>query len=343
MTTQLFVLFFFLWAEAQVMQSFGTGRSQIHITSASEFLLLDYTVSNQAQSAAITFFWITGGPPLKSQSGAAVGVDFALWRFYLDGEEVPSIGPVQTSQAAFVGGNDPSAPWDNDFFGKNSKYGGWHINLLIPFSKSIRVTIQLPPEIPSAVAYAMVRGVENIPLTIGMIQLPSSARLRTFLRTSVSLPVLGFHQLVEVTGPCYLLGAMIDLSSFDKGSLNSLEGCWHAYFPGTQYAQFPGLLLGTGSEDYPESAYYFNAGPYRGPTSGLTIFAPNEKNGISRISFYKLHHRDPIFFGNGFRFEWRNGDVTDPKTGEKCTQMAGTLIGNPGISNVTTLVYIYTY
>jgi len=136
---------------------------------------------------------------------------------------------------------------------------------------------------------------------------------------------------------------MIDLSSLDMGTLNSLEGCWHAYFPGTQYAQWPGLLLGTGAEDYPESAYYFNAGPYRGPTSGLTVFEPNKQGGISRISFYKLHHKDPIFFSNGFRFEWRNGDITDPKTGEKCTVMTGNPIGKPGVSNVTTLAYVYTF
>jgi len=304
--------------------------------------LLDYTVSSAARSAAITFFWITGDP---INNGPACAVDFALWRFYVDGEMVPSIGPVQTSQAAFVGNNDPSAPWDNEFFGKNSRFGGWHMNLLIPFTKSIRVTLQLPPEIRETRAFAMVRGVENFPLAIGSIQLPETARLRTVLKTSISLPVLGLHELVDLkTEKGFLLGTMIDLSTYDNGTLNSLEGCWHAYFPGTQYAQWPGLLLGTGAEDYPESAYYFNAGPYRGPTSGLTVFAPAPNhNGISRISFYKLHHRDPIFFNNGFRFEWRNGDITDPKTGEKCTATTGTPLGKPGISNVTTLVYIYTY
>jgi len=230
------------------------------------------------------------------------------------------------------------------FFGKNSKFGGWHINLLIPFSKSIRVTLQLPPQFQSTRAFAMVRGVENIPLTIGYIQLPVEARLRTYLQTSTSLPVLGLHEIVNVaSGNGYLFGTMIDINTLDNGTLNSLEGCWHAYFPGTQYAEWPGLLLGTGAEDYPESAYYFNAGPYRGSTSGLTVMEPKVEDGISKISFYKLHHKDPIFFSNGFRFEWRNGDVTDPKTGEKCTQMSGNIIGHPGISNVTTLAYVYTF
>ena len=43
---------------------------------------------------------------------------------------------LQTSQAALVGGADPTAPWNNAYFGKNSKLGGWHFNLPIPFSSS---------------------------------------------------------------------------------------------------------------------------------------------------------------------------------------------------------------
>jgi len=337
---QLFVSLFFLFVSAQY-QSFGTGRSQIHLTT-NEFELLNYTLSSKGKYGAISFFWITGG---NIGAGAACGVDFALWRFYVDGEEIPSVGPLQTSQYALVGENDPSAPWDNEFFGKNAKFGGWHMNLPIPFAKSIRVTLQLPESFPPKDVYAMVRGVENLPVRIGFLDLPPTARLHAFVKTSVNLPVLSFHRLVDLAdGQGYLFGTMIDLVMADGGTLNSLEGCWHAYFPGTANANFPGLLLGTGSEDYPESAYYFNAGPYRGPTSGLTIYEPaTVEGGSSKISFYKLHFKDPILFTNGFQFDWRNGDITDPKTGEKCISMTGNPIGRPGISNVTTITYVYTW
>ena len=74
----------------------------------------------------------------------------------------------------------------------------------------------------------------------------------------------------------------------------------------------------------------------------------------SLVSFYKLHYRDPFFFNDGFKFQWRNGDITEsvlfqnkdssienedssiekiiplkndeicsPKTGEKCIMMEG--------------------
>jgi len=327
--------------------------SQIKLQTNNEFVVLDYTVSATAQHAALTFFWITGGTITDAteidptmENGVPCYVDFVLWRFYIDGEMTASLGPVPISQAAFVGQHNPSAPWDNDFFGKNSKFGGWHVNMLIPFSKSIRVTIELPPGMKNNKdVFVMARGVENIPLVVGGIPLPSNARLQMILRQSLNLPVLAFHELVNLpSGQGRLLGSMIDITSKDNGTLNSLEGCWHAYMPGTQYTKFPGLLLGTGSEDYPESAYYFNAGPYRGPTSGLTVYERGSSTKQhSNISFYKLHHRDPIFFADGFKFEWRNGDVSDVVTGEKCTAINGRIIAHPGVSNVTSIVYLYTY
>lgn len=365
----LFCLFLGV-ALAAPLQTFGKGRSQVTIRSDREFELLSYAVSPSASSAAVTFFWITGDP---IGSGPASGVDVALWRFYLDGESVASVGPMPSAQAALIGNADPSAPWNNDFFGKNSEFGGWHFNLLVPFTRSVRVTLQMPPSFPTQRAFAMARGVENMPLSLGALSLPPAARLRAVLHTSVELPVLAFHDLVQLPGDGAVLGVMIDISSADGGSLNSLEGCWHAYdYPGnssearphTQHADgdvhtatsagsgrsgfpagYPGLVLGTGAEDYPESAYYFNAGPYRGPTSGLTVMRPGSKAAgqPSRVSFYKLHHRDPLVFAAGLRMQWRNGDVTDVATGEKCTSLTGSLIGSPGISNVSTLVYAYTW
>lgn len=183
---------------AGVIQTFGSGRSQITILAESEYELLNYNISASASSAAITFFWITGDP--LSESNSASGVDIALWRFYLDGETQASIGPLQTAQAALVGDADPSAPWNNDFFGKNSLFGGWHFNLLIPFARSVRVTIQMPASVPHQRAFAMVRGVEDMPLTLGSFNLPPTARLHAVTKTSLSLPILDFHELVALPG-----------------------------------------------------------------------------------------------------------------------------------------------
>ena len=318
-------------ATSSSMQTFGTGRSQIYISSTDEFVLLNHSLSSSGAShGSLTFFWITGDP---IGQGPSSGVDGCLWRFYVDGEAIASVGPLPTAQAALIGGQDPSAPWNNDYFGKNSKFGGWHFNLLVPFQSSIRVTLQMPPGgvITNQRAFAMARGVENLaPLTMGNIHIPTTARLHAIVKTSLSLPVLSFHTLAEVPGQGAVLGTMIDFTSADRGSLNSLEGCWHVYgFP--KIDPYPGLVLGTGGEDYPESAFYFNAGLYRGPTSGLTVMQPgNTAMPNSHVSFYKLHHQDPLMFSQGFTLEWRNGDITDPVSGEKCVREDGEPIGSPG-------------
>ena len=166
----------------------------------------------------------------------------------------------------------------------------------------------------------MVRGVEDLPIRINSFELPVDARLVASVKNSSALAPLGFQELIELPAGTngLMLGTMIDIHMYGPGasSLNTLEGCWHAYSPPT--VPFPGsFLLGTGAEDYPESAYYFNAGarhahpihtsrrllqsvcltvlsgPYRGPTSGLTVMEKPSSN-QSLVSFYKLHHRDPF-------------------------------------------------
>jgi len=81
-------------------------------------------------------------------------------------------------QAALVGNADASAPWNNDFFGKNSRLGGWHFNLPIPFASSVRVTLQLPAWFPGGDEriFAMVRGVDNYQTTVAGFALPPPAR-----------------------------------------------------------------------------------------------------------------------------------------------------------------------
>lgn len=106
---------------------------------------------------------------------------------------------LQTSQAALVSNADPSAPWNNDYFGKNSLLGGWHFNLPIPFASSVRVTLQLPAWFPGCDdrIFAMVRGVENYPVTVAGFNLPPAARLVASV-VNASLAPLEFHNLVTV-------------------------------------------------------------------------------------------------------------------------------------------------
>jgi hypothetical protein len=151
---------------------FLSGQFHIHSANETELLMHQGTSGNHA----ITFFWLTGDPfpgTTDDKTATKCGVDYAIWRFYLDGEPHPSI-EIQSSQGALVGNADTSAPWNNDYFGKDSTLGGWHFNLPIPFSSSVRVTLQLPSWFPGGDEriFAMVRGVENYPVTVAGFGLP---------------------------------------------------------------------------------------------------------------------------------------------------------------------------
>ena len=59
----------------------------------------------------------------------------------------------------------------------------------------------------------------------------------------------------------------------ESGNAQSLEGCIHAYFDGKN--EFPGVVLGTGAEDYFDSAFFFNGGPFHFPSTGVTHLDTN--------------------------------------------------------------------
>ena len=59
-----------------------------------------------------------------------------------------------------------------------------------------------------------------------------------------------------------------------SGNWVFLEGCVHAYFDGNN--AFPGVVLSTGTEDYFDSAWYFNAGEFHLPVAGFTHSSQND-------------------------------------------------------------------
>merc|ERR1719277_2414673 len=78
-----------------------------------------------------------------------------------------------------------------------------------------------------------------------------------------------------------------------------IEGCWQFY--SSHDAPYPGLVVGTGVEDYFDSSYYFGADAgvfgkdghqvpelmFRNQLSGLTFF--QRDGGYERISAYRFH------------------------------------------------------
>ena len=125
--------------------------------------------------------------------------------------------------------------------------------------------------------------------------------------------------------------------------MNFLEGCLRLFDPPTQ--AWPGTLLATGTEDFYDSGWYFNAGGFEMPVSGMTHLI-TEKN-KTEWSAYRVQDMDPLRFSDGVRFTWRCGDVVshDPAVGKCYTEApsAGRIVGQPTCDHMTTYAWVYSW
>jgi len=268
-------------------------------------------------------FWTTAPNPTEND---------VIIRYYVDGETTASIA-FQPSLACGVGFEDTQAPWGTKWFGKGSADGGYFWNFRVPFQKSIIVTAQHVLK-PNGGFYMIVRGSTNSPIVLGDYKVPSNAKLLQFVNNA------DFQPLEWVTIASLPSGAGIHFMhtiAVKSANLNFLEGCYHLIYPGQD---FPGILLSSGTEDYFDSGWYFNAGQFHLPVSGFTHL--NTTGGI-QWSAYRFNDMDPIVFNDGFEILWRNGDMLDP-AGIKCLiQEGGNIVGSPSVSTVQTYAWVYTW
>ncbi|CAF1580208.1 unnamed protein product [Didymodactylos carnosus] len=294
----------------QQLITFGTGLSSQWL-NPTETEIFSHTLDPSSTFGVMTHFWTTGDP----------AIDQAVWSYYIDGETSPSIQFV-TYMLVGVGFNDQQAPWGTRWIGKGAQLGGWFNNFRIPFHKSIRITGQLPASIPERkIFYVIVRGTENLPTNLGGFILPPQAKLILQKIENVKYQPIQFVPIVNIANGNGLL--FFHTLAVTSGNLNFLEGCYHAYV------------------DYSIPAYYFNAGQFHFDVSGYTHH--KEENGTVEWSAYRFHDQDPIFFTNGFRFDWRNGDVVDDN-GFKCIlESGGHQAGSPTESTVTSYAWVYIW
>ena len=329
--TNVFVAFLFgctiqtaVSAPPTGMRPIGTGLSQGRITNQEQVLFEHNT------SGVLTHFWAAGAPV----------TDNVTIRYYVDGEKSPSIAFIP-SFASAAGFDDQTNPWGTRWFGKGAKSTGWFHNFRVPFD-SIRVTFQLLNQtVPdSNSVWLIVRGTEgHLDTNIGGVDLPVHARLK-LLKQEKTLEALEFIDIVNL--PTGTKG-MLFMTAFQIQStlnFNFMEGCFHYY--DEERKDFPGMLLSTGMEDYFDSAFYFDGGNFHAPVAGNSHKTLDASG--SRWSGYRFHEMDPIVFNDGMRFQWRNGDVTDPSTGLKCTlSEGGSVIGSPQTSTITTYAWVYVW
>ena len=283
-------------------------------------IVLNHTLSEGSTHGVLTHFWATG---------PGYEIDRVWVNYYLDGESTPSVRfqPSMACGVAFpfafyesqpkTGGRLFSA---GSLCGKNAAVGGFWNDFPIPFSKSVIVTVQPGAADGKCVwGYMNVHGTENLPISLpgSNIPVPQSARM-TLQRNDLAV-----HQPLEYV---HLLDIPKGQSGFvfqtsfgvenrpvggpDVGA-GYIEGCFN-FYP-TAQTPFPGVVVGTGVEDFFDSAFYFGAAThygaqtFTGSQTGLTFFNRSNETGFERLSGYRFHITDPLAFTDGAKMVWKVG------------------------------------
>jgi len=267
----------------------------------------------------LTHMWFGGDWP---------GYDRTRVRVYVDGEATPSI-EMELGLGHGVGFGDNNAPWGSEKLGKTGHPSGLYNTYKIPFGKSIRITAQRAKDSPDGAPFWWIlRGAENLPVTIAGTRLPPNARLKLHkLENHVAQPLEEFA-LCDVPGAGALYQVTIAAEGLRKSddwtSFSFLEGIMRAYIDG---AKSP-TELSSGLEDYFLGTYYFNRGRYANGLAGLTHFDAKNK----AFSAYRFHDEDPVLFQQGLRLTCRCGEQANGKT-----------VGNPPATRYTTYAWVYQW
>jgi len=295
--------------DAASLKSFGaSGKEQHVLENGQEAQLLQH-----AGRGCLTHMWFGGDWP---------GYGRTRIRCYVDGERTPSID-MELFLGHGIGFDDPAAPWGTARIGKTGHPSGIYNTYRIPFGKRIRVTAQLGEGIDvNPPFWWIIRGVENLPVTIGDIRLPTDARLRLHKVQEHRLKPLEMAELCSTSCAGILYQVTLAVES---RNLNFLEAVLRGYLDGSEEP----LPLSSGTEDYFLGTYYFNRGMYHFPEAGLTHL----DSGDNTFCAYRFHEEDPIVFQKSFRLVWRNGEAWED----------GKPFGKPRPSTFSSYVWTYEW
>lgn len=212
-------------------------------------------------------------------------------RCYWDGEREPSVeAPV------------------SDFFGMgygkwkdyislplNMTSGGYNAYWPMPFHRSARITVENRGTLPVSNFYYNidVRTYNKLPKEA----LYFHAQYRQ-VRTKRGQPVT----LLQTTGKGHYVGTLLSMQPLRGNSLGYLEGDERIFIDGESTPS----IIGTGTEDYFSSGWYYDTGEYGAPYHGVTT-----KDDSGRINTYRWHIEDPVPFSKSFRFDIEHGGTND--------------------------------
>jgi hypothetical protein len=307
----------------------GTALKSFPYTANKEQLLYTFSAAAGEAPHTITEQWFAFfGGKQRYEPNADMRI-----RIYIDGESPASLDfqlyfahmvGVQSCVDGIAGTNcvDPRVPWASADVQHMAHGGALKNTYRIPFSNTIRITASYPH---SGVLYYYVRGMTNLPVVVGDLQLPNNARLTLHKNWDVVVPPLGKLPLVPKRSGGGLLYATMWSASSEY--IGFMEGCVRAHAD-----DGPTIYMSSGTEDYFESANFFNSGH---PLSDETFNASDEtaspESGVSYVwgnnsveygfnysmAAYKFHKSDPIVWWDSFELTASNydGGGQDPGAG----------------------------
>lgn len=336
--------------EAFLGTTFGNGLAGVNICEKPT-TIVDYKLSARGNHGVLHHFWVTGDPRVSR-----------MWiEYYVDGESVPSIAfqPAMMCGHAFPDLiEETSLYFAGSLCGKNAAVGGWFNTYPIPFGHSVVVMARTLAGDGCYGAYLSVRGTENMPVILpGGLALPSNSRLQLQKNLWATRNPLEYVSVASLpagqTGMVFQASLGVEARPVGGPAQGGdyIEGCWQFY--GTNTTAFPGLVVGTGVEDYFDSAYYFGVDTdlqrpllYSTPLSGLPYFA-RTSDGFERLSAYRFHAQDPLVFTDGGVLVWRVGAQPSGPGQTKCGNIGEDLLGagfrDLSPVNVTTYGWVYSW
>ena len=308
------------------MKSFSSAIKGGHLDANVEMVLYNRSTG----PGVITEQWFTGQGVLDEN---------ARIRIYTDGETEASLD-FQLFLAHGIGTGEaedsPNIPWGMRRIGHEAD-GGIYNTYRIPYAQTFTVTATHPT---GGAFWYIIRGVENYPVVIGDLQLPSNTRLRLYKTSQQVLAPYQFVTLANISGNAGAL-YQVTLSTQSK-DYNHLEACFRAIIDGEE------MFLSSGTEDFFLSAYYFNKGLYHNENSGLTF-----KDGKGSMSAYKFFENDPILFSKSLALIWRCGEKINgadgcpsgfpPPKDLDGNKMKEDNVRKPQLQDTVTTAYVWVY
>jgi hypothetical protein len=176
--------------------------------------------------------------------------------------------------------------------------GGYNIYWAMPFRRRARITIEnRSREVAERFYFNVdVEAYERLPDSV----LYFHAQFRR-TATRAGEPVT----LLEATGRGHYAGTLLSMQPRRGRGLGYLEGNERVFIDGETTPS----IIGTGTEDYFSSGWYYDTGPYSAPYHGATI-----KDTLSgRVSTYRWHVQDPIPFTRSLRFTIEHGGTNETR------------------------------